>query len=423
MKRYGRSIMVVSTAVVLLVAFVACAPAYKSDVRSQAAEGITVSQETLEKINGGDNAQWAKDYPDQYFSYLSGVGEVEPSITKDSDIGDVHSHATLRANMIAYGGQNGQIPYLETSGASCISCKSVYFSKLYDEMGMDAFSVSYADIKDKYAYWDCLNCHKEEPGDAIGGQLVLGETLTRSFPTKLTDKDLACAQCHNSLTPYSMVDGINGKAAGEGKTLADIDPYRYGVDPDGLMKAELEDGAQLTTDEVTGLQTFYIPLADIEIYEGGTHQSMGLNCVDCHMPAMKSEGGSAYTSHNASQSPLENEAAVEKCLTCHANQGISGADQMRDWVREKQATLGTQEIMLENKLTQIEDLMVAAVVSGKDGAVFDKIRDNYLHAKLYHDYARSAVESPGQKIAHNSESMTNYVERGLRLADEAIALL
>ena len=70
---------------------------------------------------------------------------------------------------------------------------------------------------------------------------------------------------------------MSDQAIAEGKTLNDIDPYRYGVDADALLKAELEDGIKLAVDEESGVQTFYLPVSDIEILQGSVHQSMGLS--------------------------------------------------------------------------------------------------------------------------------------------------
>lgn len=408
----------------LLGACVACVPKNNEAApkpENVEREGVFVPVSVLKQINGGDNIEWAQEFPDQYLSYLSGIGELEPSSLPESDLGDLHSHAALRVSMDKYGAQNGQISYLERSGANCLSCKSSYFNELYDELGMEAYNVPYSEFAGKYAYWDCLACHEDKPGGPLRAKLVAGTTLLRNFPTALSERDLVCAQCHNSLTPYSR-KAMSDQAIAEGKTLNDIDPYRYGVDADALLKAELEDGIKLAVDEESGVQTFYLPVSDIEILQGSVHQSMGLSCVDCHMPTMQNASGGNFTSHNASQGPLENTAALEKCLTCHKNQGIENVDQMRTWARDKQAALGMQVTALSEKLDELKSLIVNGAANGADDAVLDQARDGYLHARLYLDYVQGAVHTPGQKIAHNPEAMRDYIERGIRLTEEAIAL-
>ncbi len=422
--KIGKNAVIAIATLSLLGICAACAPtgnSPKSAETDASSKGLFVSQEVLDHINGGDNSQWAQEFPDEYLSYISGVAEIEPSSTPDSFIGDDHSHAALRATMDAYGAQDGQVSYLEATGASCLACKTVYFSDLYKEKGMAAYNIPYSEVKGKYTYWDCLNCHEGKPGGAVGAQLETGKTLLRNFPTKLSDKDLACAQCHNSLTSYAAAD-ITGKAIAEGKTLSDIDPYRYGVDADALLKAEVEDGVPLTDDEPSGTQSLYMPLADVEFFQGSVHQSMGLTCTDCHMPMVKNSEGKSFTSHNASQGPLENDAALETCLTCHKNQGIGSTDQMRDWVHGKQAELGAKETDLASKLDKLKGLVADGTAKGKDASVLNKAKDNFLHAQLYLDYTKGAVQTPGQKIAHNPTASRDYIERGEKLVDEAIAL-
>lgn len=423
-----RSRWKVVTGVAAASLFAACVVTAPGMVAAQSEDGssgetapIPVTLDILADLNGGDNSQWAADYPDEYFSYLGGVDEIEPATTSSSLLGNVQSHAALRANMEVYGGANGAVPLAEQFGATCISCKSQAFSDLYDEYGMKAYTdVAYDDVKDEIDFWDCLNCHDGEPGGELGPNLEPSNILMRNFPDTMTTKEAVCGQCHNTLGPYTR-GAIMNAAIEDGKTLEDIDPYAYGVDPDAILQAELENGVALNTDEETGIQTLNMQHPDVEIFQGSVHQSMGLACTDCHMPATENDEGEAYTYHNASQGPLENEVALEFCLTCHAGtEGIETTADMKAWVEGLQEGQGVAEQELTDKLAQLSDAIAAGMENGVDEAVLDDARDAYLHAKLYLDYSHGSAEEPGQKIAHNPQAMRDYVAQGCELVDEAL---
>ena len=75
----------------LLGACVACVPKNNEAApkpENVEREGVFVPVSVLKQINGGDNIEWAQEFPDQYLSYLSGIGELEPSSLPESDLGD-----------------------------------------------------------------------------------------------------------------------------------------------------------------------------------------------------------------------------------------------------------------------------------------------------------------------------------------------
>lgn len=110
-----------------------------------------------------------------------------------------------------------------------------------------------------------------------------------------------------------------------------MNPWRYGLDPESLMKAALEDGYEMAVNPETGIANFQANHPEVEIFQGSVHQELGMTCVDCHGVKMQGENGE-FTSHGFSESPLENPEALEYCLTCHSSQGVKDAEAMKEFV-------------------------------------------------------------------------------------------
>ena len=77
------------------------------------------------------------------------------------------------------------------------------------------------------------------------------------------------------------------------------------------------------------------------------------------------EKGESYTSHNASGSVAENDAAMEKCLTCHKTQNdISTVDDMRAFLKQNQEAQAKRQNEVDAKLSALYDGILAAVNNG-----------------------------------------------------------
>ncbi len=357
--------------------------------------------------------KWWAEYPDQVDSFFDGMDEVE------SD-GKVHSHALLYANV-----QNANGASLAKFGTACASCKSTMVTTLYDEMGVDAFSQSWDEYGDQVDWWECALCHED---GVPGAELTYGAAVANVFGTTLLDsvdpEEAACGQCHNFMgATYGRGVLMDKLQSGE-VSVDDVDPYRYGVDPDSLMKAALEDGYEMPVDETTGIANFQANHPEVEVFQGSVHDSLGLTCVDCHMVEKTNADGETYTSHNASSSPLENEEAMEFCLTCHAAQGIEDTDAMRQFVLDAQEEVRDLETVFYDKQAEAKSLIAAATANGGvDEDVLQTARDTYTRATWYVRYADGGSEVQGQKVAHNPDAIRDYIERATVMMDEIIASL
>ena len=350
--------------------------------------------------------EFKDQYPDEYASFMQGALLIEED-------GIAHSHANLRNRV-------EQDPKILEVGAACLSCKTYEFNELYTEYGAEIFYLPYAEITGKVAdMFSCRTCHAN--GDPLSGAdatLVTYTTYAAEFLKTVDPQTAACGQCHNTTCDY-----VRYIVQREGVTLADLDPYRYGTSADALRQAGLEDNTTLYPDKELGVAIPYRAHADIELFQGSHHQELGLTCVSCHMPYETNAAGVQYRSHNASGSPLESEAAMKSCLTCHEAQGISSTIEMRAFVRERQAAIGTLEEEVTEGLALLRTLIIAAETEGTlDQVTLRKAKDCYVDATYYYTFQHAGADIPGGKVAHAPDRMYAYLEQSKSQVEEGLSL-
>lgn len=137
------------------------------------------------------------------------------------------------------------------SKSTCVSCKGAVFNDWHDEYGDDVFYDRYnEDTGNRYAndiekedVWSCRTCHGDisNPAGSLGAQII---TFTEMFGRNLAGVadpgEAVCGQCHNGLGPWNnlrILDGVDLESA-------NISAYRYGFDPESLIKATLEDATE-----------------------------------------------------------------------------------------------------------------------------------------------------------------------------------
>jgi nitrite reductase (cytochrome c-552) len=352
--------------------------------------------------------EYAALYPDEYASFAGGGTELEED-------GLVHSHASLRYRVETDA-------KLKESGLACLSCKTGDFNELYASYGMEVFNMSYPEAAGHTVeYWSCRTCHAgAAPQEGAGATLVTFTLPAARLVAELDSESAACGQCHNALCDYPRY--LNGK---DGRTLDELDPYRYGTDAEALRKATAEDGFAPMVDEVTGDEIPYLGHPDIELFQGSNHQRLGLSCASCHMPTETATDGTTFRNHNSSTSPLNNESAMRMCLDCHAEQGVADTVAMRSFVRQRQAELGVQE----DELLAGLDILQQRIATALDGAAapaldeLDAARAAYVDARYWYSFQRASAELPGGKVAHNPDAMRAYLADAQAKLDEANALL
>ena len=130
------------------------------------------------------------------------------------------------------------------------------------------------------------------------------------------------------------------------------------------------------------------------------------------MPQTEAADGATYTHHNMTQSPLENPAALEKCLTCHKSQGVEDADAMVTFVKGKMDELAQIQQATKTKLDEV----VAA--GNADETKLQAAKDAYNLANVYFLYQGTAMRPTDGSMA--AMNFSKSVEQ-LQKADDAIA--
>ena len=305
--------------------------------------------------------------------------------------------------------------------ARCYACKSSVFNDLYETYGSEAFAmVIDQDVKDFIGgdVTSCGSCHEDADApsvDNLGSQHIFFNTIIGDDGIDLTMGEKLCGQCHNGTF-------FTGRCKDD-EYFKSEKPFRYGFDADSIIQALKEDG--MTFPDEYGVMRAGGMHADLEMFHNGTHDSLGIDCVTCHMPTLEAADGTTFTDHNFSQSPLENSAALETCLGCHQNQGIESADAMVNMVRQKQAEAAERETTLKGRLDELEAAVIEAVKSGNyDEETLNTLRDNLLHADFYNELCwGSPMDDAGIKVAHNPTGLDDYLSRAEKLVDESFAII
>ena len=443
-----------AAAVVVLCAAVGIAGALGCASTSPLASGDTASTSVGDKTM----EQWGEIYPLEFGSY---------AVTDIKSDGQYHSHYDLKQKMLAPAARflrddgqlhtrlltDGEVGYndggnITVSGVhydsethqwivdegefgdlsgtrerqGCYACKSSQFIDIYERDGAEIFGEK---MNDEFVeeingqVWDCGTCHAGDPGTtAPDAQLPMWTQLSRDAFDKLDPKERVCGQCHNSLDYRSHIT--------DQETMDSFNPYQYGFDIDALHKAAVEDGIY-TIDEDTGILLTCFDHPDLEMTQGSAMRELGVTCVDCHMPqTTDAESGTEFTMHNASGSPLENDAALEYCLTCHKSQGIDSKEDMVKMVRDLQDETTKNAEALQKKFDKAYDLIKQANKDGGvDEAKLQQARDDYSIAYSYFYATKGDVgdEPLGTKIVHNPMAIADYNAKAEQLIDGIIASL
>lgn len=255
MRRWKKPAML-ATAAVLVMACAACAPQGAPMAETGALATSDAAAEVAAEgavIETGNHSweQWQSQYPDQYATFIRGIDDTE------AWDGKVHGHAALYFNtpVTNYGGPM----MVDEFGTSCIACKSTTGTKLYEEMGTDAFLNDWETYAagEKTDWYDCGLCHKD---GTPGGELAPGGMAAAAFGAPLfeqvTSEEAVCGQCHNYIGAVYTRGGLMEKIKSGEADIASMNPWRYGLDPESLMKAALEDGYEMAVNPETGIANF-----------------------------------------------------------------------------------------------------------------------------------------------------------------------
>ncbi len=289
--------------------------------------------------------------------------------------------------------------------ANCLTCKTPDYTKLVNDMGVEAYKLDFTETLDKMVEnVSCYNCHENQAGD--DGKLVMTHTYAINAigddAEKIAPATLACGQCHveyyfdpttkETLMPY------NGMAT---------------ATPEAILNFYNEIGFSDWVQESTGTGMLKAQHPEFETFMGaGSMHSALLSCADCHM-AEVTEGDVTYTSHKW-ESPLANQALLDTCVACHKDTDMTAK------VKAIQDEIVAREKEVGGKLAEFKTTLAEAVAAGsKSEDELNEIRSLYREAQWYWDFCY--VEN--SEGAHNSALARDCLSKSEAAIQKGMELL
>lgn len=289
--------------------------------------------------------------------------------------------------------------------ANCLTCKTPDYTKLVNDMGVEAYKLDFEETHAKMAEnVSCYNCHENQAGN--GGELVVTHSyVTDALGENVNSIDpavMACGQCH--IEYYFDPDT---KATGM--------PYDSieAMDPEAILAYYNEMGFSDWFQESTGTGLLKAQHPELETFLGaGSVHASSMNCADCHM-AVVTEGKTTYTSHKW-ETPLANPEILNTCVECHGDTDMTAkVKAIQEEVTGREKEVGEKLAALKNKLA---DAVAKKSMTESD---LDVVRSLYRDAQWYWDFCY--VEN--SEGAHNSTLSKRCLDKSEALIDQAMGLL
>ncbi len=409
--------------VCLVAALAACAPQTNSEPAADTGSSNTATTaekpvaepvETPEADEFGVVVAdaWKDAYPHQYETYKQNE-ENSPESGKDNYL---ETYPALNTMYKGYGFAKGYdeaashsytpesikaTPRVnEKTLANCITCKTPQFTAKVNAEGDEVYAIPFADMIDMFNEpISCWNCHENEPTELVVPSKFYLTSLGEAANTTPVEAQV-CGQCHNEY--YFNADKVTSN------------PY-VGTDE---MTAEqmlaFYDGLEFSDWEHpdTGAAMLKAQHPEFETIYGGKQShmaSLGYSCADCHMGTQTAADGTTFSNHNL-VSPLENDAVLENCSSCHKDL----PSQVAAWqaeVTEREHELSEEIERYINELAAQKDTLSADDLA--------RAQEIHRHAQFYWDF----VMVENSEGAHNPDAAHENLDKCEELLEEGFALL
>lgn len=325
-------------------------------------------------------ADWKDKFPNQYKTYQANADESldYPGAPTENDYTKAYPAIQTIYKGIGfykyYDRPRGHVYALKDvvntgrpkAGANCLSCKSPQYIIDEKQMGNKLYKEKFDEAVQRYHEpISCYDCHGNQPG-AFNVQRTNLTSAMKDYGIKIDPRMQTCAQCHNE---YYF----------DPETKAVKQGWKYGMDPDSILKFFNETNFVDFTQPDTGIGLIKVQHPDFETYQSSKHAKEGLVCADCHMEKMD-----GYTSHQWT-SPFKSKTLVEKvCLNCHQHKGMKAEDLMKQVNDMQDANEARVKAISEELEKTTND--IAAMKDSMDKATFDKAAALYRDAQFYWDF-------------------------------------
>lgn len=380
------------------------------------ADVIAKKVETMSGVTVLHASDWKEQYPEIYASW---------NMTSESDeIVDYLEQYPMLPTLYepygfaySYGSARGHyydVEDIKATGrphslANCWTCKTPDFTNMVNEMGPEAYMLSWSEVEQHIAEGiSCYNCHANDPETLTVTHTYWIDALGDDFD-KVDAANMVCGQCHNEY----YFDPVTKEAKIAHNSLESMAPDQmlaYFNDPSNFSDGKLFVDY---TNPRTGVQQIKVQHPEFETFLGEGSQHRGTyTCADCHMYTAVAEDGSTYPNHNLT-SPLDNPELIEnECSKCHTDL-VSEVHEVQEKIEARTYSIGYE-------LEFLTEMLAEAVESGNyTETQLDEIRAIARDAQFYWDF----VFVENSEGAHNPTLTEQCLDKAEELTNSAIALL
>lgn len=379
-------------------------------------KAIAHKVETKSGVTVMHAAEWEEQYP-----------EIYASLMKNQENDEIVNYLEVYPQLVTlyepygfskcYGSARGHFydvdDILETGRphalANCWTCKTPDFTNLVNEMGPEAYQLSFDEVRELVEEGiSCYSCHANTPGEITITHTYAIDAVGEDFD-KIPAATLACGQCHNEyfFYPGTMATTLPHDSIESMAPEAILNFYNtVMVDENGLGFADY-------TNPRTGVRQIKVQHPELETFLGkGSIHASQFTCADCHMGTVVAEDGSTYPNHYLT-SPLDNPGLIEaECAKCH-----------QDLVAEVHAVqekIVARTTEVSDKLVELTETLATAVESGEySEEELDAIRAVARDAQFYWDF----VFVENAEGAHNPSLANDCLDRAESLTAEAMGMI
>ncbi|HSG08753.1 MAG TPA: ammonia-forming cytochrome c nitrite reductase subunit c552 [Longimicrobiales bacterium] len=397
-----------------------------------------------------DPAEWGKNFPNQYESYLRTVDQTRTRFGGSEALPRTPSEADPRS--VVSQSKIEEDPRLKTMWAGYA------FSRDFREERGHAYMLEDQTFTERQAVGQpgtCANCHAStvtawrELGD---GDLTRGFEIMNPMPYMEAVQHLkgavGCIDCHEPgsmklrVTRPAFMEGMRAFKAGQGVADYDVNrdatrqemrsfvcgqchveyyfkgtekrlvfPWANGLEVEKIYDYYQEAEFKDWTHAQTGAPVLKAQHPEFEMWNQGIHARSGVACADCHMPYRR-VGAQKVSDHHV-QSPLLNVNAA--CQTCHN----LAEDEIVTRVERIQAHTFRMRNQAMDALMDLIGEIQARRDAGASDAALDPARELQRRAQFYLDF----VEAENSTGFHAPQEATRILGEALDYARQGQLVL